>query len=39
VGTTHLVKTKKATFEELGQFIYQDLKEIESQKESASLNR
>jgi len=33
------LKTKKATFEELGQFIYQDLKEIESQKESASLNR
>jgi len=31
-------KTKKATFEELGQFIYQDLKEIGSQRESASLN-
>jgi len=31
-------ETKKATFEELGQFIYQDLKEIASQRESASLN-
>jgi len=30
--------TKLATFEELGRFIYQDLKEIESQRESASLN-
>jgi len=32
------LKSGKATFEELGQFIYQDLKEIASQRESASIN-